>query len=131
MKIVDTSFKEGANILHQIFRFSGGVDISCRINQSKSWYSLEPSQTSKVDFFAEIVFGLSQFFCASLQLRCFIGSIRRFQKALYALLEMILHLEKKRGASTPLCLTLLFQRNVIDSKWVELAERWIIIKRGK
>ena len=57
MKIVDTSFKEGANILHQIFRFSGGVDILGRINQSKSWYSLEPSQTSKVDFFEEIVFG--------------------------------------------------------------------------
>ena len=110
MKIVDTSFKEGANILHQIFRFSGGVDISCRINQSKSWYSLEPSQTSKVDFFAEIVFGLSQFFCARLQLRCFIGSIRRFQKALYALLEMILHLEKKTRSIYTLMLDFTFSK---------------------
>ena len=44
-------------ILHQIFRFSGGVNIWARIHQSKSWYSLGPSQTSKVDFFAETVFG--------------------------------------------------------------------------
>ena len=44
-------------ILHQIFRLRGGVNIWGRIYQSKRWYSLEPSQTSKVDFFAEIVFG--------------------------------------------------------------------------
>ena len=49
--------KEGAGILHQIFRFSGGVNIWGRIHQSKSWYSLGHSQTSKVDFLAEIVFG--------------------------------------------------------------------------
>ena len=49
--------KEGAGILHQIFRSSGGVNIWVRIRQSKRWYSLGPSQTSKVDFFAEIVFG--------------------------------------------------------------------------
>ena len=48
---------EGADILHQIFRFSGGVNIWGRIHQSKSWYSLGPCQTSKVDFVAEIVFG--------------------------------------------------------------------------
>ena len=28
-----------------------------RIHQSKSWYYLGPSQASKVEFFAEIVFG--------------------------------------------------------------------------
>ena len=49
--------KEGDGILHQIFRFSGGVNIWDRIRQSNSWYSLGPSQTSKVDFFAEIFFG--------------------------------------------------------------------------
>ena len=49
--------KEGTGIQHQIFRFSGGVNILDRIHQSKSWYSLGPSQTSKVDLFAEIVFG--------------------------------------------------------------------------
>ena len=49
--------KEGAGILHQIFRFSGGVNIWGRIHQSKSWYSLGHSQTCKVDFLAEIVFG--------------------------------------------------------------------------
>ena len=46
-----------AGILHPIFRFSGGVNIWSRIHQSKSWYSLGLCQTSKVDFFAEIVFG--------------------------------------------------------------------------
>ena len=40
--------KEAAVILHQIFRFSGGVNIWGRIHQSKSLYSLGPSQTSKV-----------------------------------------------------------------------------------
>ena len=49
--------KEGAGILPQIFRFSGGVNVWGRIYQIKSWYSLVPSQTSKVNFFAEIVFG--------------------------------------------------------------------------
>ena len=49
--------KEGAGILHQIFRFGEGVNIWGRIHQSKSWYSLGSSQTSKVDFFAEVVFG--------------------------------------------------------------------------
>ena len=47
---------EGAGILHEIFRFSGGVNIWSRIHQSKSWYSLGPCQTSKVDFVAEFVF---------------------------------------------------------------------------
>ena len=48
--------KEGAGILHQICRFSGGVNIWGRIHQSKRCHSLGLSQTSKVDFFAEIVF---------------------------------------------------------------------------
>ena len=49
--------KTGPGILHQIFRFSGGVNIWGRTHQSKRWYSLGTSQTSKVDSFAEIVFG--------------------------------------------------------------------------
>ena len=49
--------KEGTGILHHIFRFSGGANIWGRIHQGKSWYSLGPSQTSKVDVFAEIIFG--------------------------------------------------------------------------
>ena len=49
--------KEEAGILHQIFRFNGGVNIWGSIHQSISWYSLGPSQTSKVDFFAEVVSG--------------------------------------------------------------------------
>ena len=48
--------KGGTGILHQISRFSGGINIWDRIHQSKSWYSLRPSQTSKVNFFAEIIF---------------------------------------------------------------------------
>ena len=50
--------KEGVGILHQIYRFSGGVNIwQSRIHQSKSWYYLVPSQTSKLEIFTEIVFG--------------------------------------------------------------------------
>ena len=50
--------KEGVGILHQIYRFGGGVNIwGSGIPESKSWYYLGPSQTSKVEFFAEIVFG--------------------------------------------------------------------------
>ena len=49
--------KEGVGILYQIYRFSGDVNIwGSRIHQSKSWYDLGPSKTSKVDFFVEIVF---------------------------------------------------------------------------
>ena len=49
--------KEGAGILHQIYRFTGGVNSwGSRIHQSKSWYYLGPSQTSKMEFFWEIVF---------------------------------------------------------------------------
>ena len=48
-------------MLHQILRFnSGGFNIWDRIHQNKSWYSSGPSQTSKVDFFAEIVFGCNR-----------------------------------------------------------------------
>ena len=78
------------------------------IHQSKSCYSLGPSQTSKVDFFAEIVFGCKPltFFYTRPQLRCLTDSIRRFQKNI----EMILHLEKKHVPCIPVCLTLLFQK---------------------
>ena len=50
--------KERAGILHQIYRFRGGVNSwGSRIHQTKSWYFLGPFQTSKVELFAEIVFG--------------------------------------------------------------------------
>ena len=69
---------EGTGIEHQIFRFSGGINI---------WYSLGPSQTPKVDFFAEILFDCKPltFFCKRLQLRSLTGSIRRFQKIVFML----------------------------------------------
>ena len=35
----------------------GGNSLGSRNHQSKSWYYLEPSQTSKVEFFPEILFG--------------------------------------------------------------------------
>ena len=68
---MDELSKRGTCILHQIFKFSGGVNIWGRVHQSKTWYSLGPSQTSKVDFFAEIVFGCKSLtlFCKRLQLR--------------------------------------------------------------
>ena len=57
---MDELSKRGTCILHQIFKFSGGVNIWGRVHQSKTWYSLGPSQTSKVDFFAEIVSAVSR-----------------------------------------------------------------------
>ena len=52
--------KERTGILHQIFRFSGGVNIWGRVHESKSWYSLGPSHTPKMNFFTEIVFSCKQ-----------------------------------------------------------------------
>ena len=52
---------ELAGILHQTFRFSGGVNIWGRIHQSRSWYFLGPSQISNGIFFAEIVFSCKPF----------------------------------------------------------------------
>ena len=50
--------KEGVGTLYQIYRFNGSVNIwGNRIHQSKSWYYLGHPQTSKMEFFAEIVFG--------------------------------------------------------------------------
>ena len=50
--------EERVGTLYQIYRFNGGVNIwGNRIHQSKSWYYLGHPQTSKVEFFAEIVFG--------------------------------------------------------------------------
>ena len=50
--------KGGAGIPHQIDRFSRGVNLwGSRAHQGKSWYYLGPSQTSKVESLAEIVFG--------------------------------------------------------------------------
>ena len=48
--------EKGTGILHQIFRFSGGANIWGRIHQGEGWYSLGPSQTSKVDFFLQKLF---------------------------------------------------------------------------
>ena len=49
---------EGVGFLHHIYKFNGGVNTwSSRIHQSKTWYYLGPSQTSKLEYFAEIVFG--------------------------------------------------------------------------
>ena len=44
----------GAIILHQIYRFRGG--INGRIHQGKSWYYVGPFETSKVEHFAKVVF---------------------------------------------------------------------------
>ena len=45
-------------ILHQMYRFTGGVDSWWRsIHQNKSCYYLGPFQTSRLKPLAEIVFG--------------------------------------------------------------------------
>ena len=74
--------EEGVGILHRIYSCSARVNIwGNRIRQSKSWYYLGSSQTSKVDFFAEIVWLKAiNIFCKKLQLRCLTGPIRRFPK---------------------------------------------------
>ena len=78
--------KKGAGVLHQIFRFSGGVNIWGRIHKSKSWYSSEPSQASKVDFCGNCFqVQAVNLFCTRLQLRCLTDSIRCFQKTLFML----------------------------------------------
>ena len=48
--------KEGAGILHQSYRFRGGVWESI-IHQIKCWYYLGSFQTFKAELFAKIVFG--------------------------------------------------------------------------
>ena len=50
----DGLIKVGAIILHQIYRFRGG--INGRIHQGKSWYHVGPFETSKVEHFAKVVF---------------------------------------------------------------------------
>ena len=46
------AIKEGTGILHQIYRFKGGVNSwGSRIHQSKSRYYLGLSQTAKVEMF--------------------------------------------------------------------------------
>ena len=51
---VEWVIKDAAVILHQIYRFSGGVNTWTRIHQSKSWYYLWHLRWI---FFAEIIFG--------------------------------------------------------------------------
>ena len=71
--------KMGIGILHQSYRFSGGINIwRSRIHRCKSWYYFGPSQTSKLDFFfAEIVFGWKPLTFFVKKLRCLTGFIRR------------------------------------------------------
>ena len=125
--------KEGASILHQIFRFSGGIYWS-RIHHSKSWYSLGLSQTSKLYFFAEIVLGCKPltFFLKRLQLRCLTGSIRRFQKLILCFVRDDFASWKKHLISTPVCLTLLFKKKKcywLKGGWV--SRKGAVIKRAK
>ena len=49
--------KEGAGILHQIYRFRGDFSKGSSIHKSKSWYYLGLFQIYKVELFANIVFG--------------------------------------------------------------------------
>ena len=93
--------KEGAGILHQIYKFSGDVNIcKSRIHQSKSWYyrvgSTWTLSNIQGGIFYRNCFRLKaiNFFCKKFQLRCLTGSIRLFEKHFYVLLVKILHLEK-------------------------------------
>ena len=93
-----------AGFLYQIFRFSGGVNIRGMIRQSKSWHYLGPSRRSKVDFFAEIVFGYKP--------------LTIFVKGSNLNVWLVPASWKKHVISTPICLSLLFQ----EKTW--------LIKRG-
>ena len=75
-------------------------------HQNKSKYTLGPSQTTKVDFFAE------NFFCKRLQLRCLTSFIRRFQKHFSCFVRGDFASWKNDVISTPVCLTLLFKKNM-------------------
>ena len=87
--------KQSAGILHQIYRFSVGVNI-CRskIHQSKSWYYLGPSQISKVELHKLFSAQVINCFCKKLELRCLTSSIRLSRKRFYVLLVKILYLGK-------------------------------------
>ena len=70
-----------------------------RMHQSKSWYYIGPSQTSKVECFCGNCFRLLavNFFCKKLQLRMFDKFHKTLPKTLFhVLLVKILHLEKKK-----------------------------------
>ena len=54
------AIKERTGILHQTLRLSGGVNTRGRIRQSKSWYSLGHSQTSKVIFSRKLLSAVSR-----------------------------------------------------------------------
>ena len=100
--------KEGVGNLPQIYRLSGDVDIwGSGIHRIKDWYYLEPSQISKVEFFAAM-----NSFCKKLQFKCLTGFTRRCQKHFQVLLVKILHFEKKLVISTPARLSLLFQEKM-------------------
>ena len=86
--------KEGAGILHQIYKFSGGFNIlGSRIHQSKSWYYLGPSKTSK----AQSAFGYRPltFFIKSSNLNRDLLQKTLLKNTFYVFLVKILYLEKK------------------------------------
>ena len=74
-----------ARILHQIYKFSGGINIWGRIHQSKRWYYWgRPGQTPKVDFFCWNCFRIGA--VKRFQIRRFTGSIRRFVETVFIFL---------------------------------------------
>ena len=86
-----------------------------RMHQSESWYYLGPSQTSKVEFLAEIVFGYNPltFFVKSSNLDVWLDPyIRGFQKHFLCFVSEVLHLGKKYVISKPVCLSSLFQEKM-------------------
>ena len=82
--------KEGAGILHQIHKFSGGVNIwRRRIHQSKSWYYRVGSSWTLSNIQGGIFYrncfrlkAINFFFCKKIQRRCLTGSINLFEKTL-------------------------------------------------
>ena len=53
--------KDGAGILHQTYRFSGGANIwGIRIHQSKSWYYLGPLKHLRLNFLQKLSSAISR-----------------------------------------------------------------------
>ena len=104
--------KEGAGILHQIYRFSGGVNTwEGRIHQSKGWYCLGHSQTSK----AEIVFGYKSLtlFVKTSNVNVWLVAYDTFKKHFLCFVnEDFASWKIKHIISTPACLGLLFQEKM-------------------
>ena len=125
---------EGIGILHQIYGFSGGVNIwGSRIHYSKSWYYLGLSQASKVNFFAETVFSRNccNFVFKNLPLRCLTGSIRRFEKTLLCFISEDCASSKKYVIATPQYAWVYFSKRRCDWLYCGWAGRRVVIKRGR